>query len=99
MAKKLNSNAATVRNSAKVQIMRDSLRNFDSDHDRENRLVQLQCKTCWYIREYAPQVFSVYRCQSCGIPKINHDGPVPCLCEGCAIDLKLCKQCSAEMDE
>jgi len=70
------------------------------DAERERRIKAQTCKTCWYIlrpRQVA-SIPSKGNCAQCGTVISSNKAFVNLLCDKCAKDYDLCKECGAYMN-
>lgn len=84
-----------------VEQMRSNLEKFDADPDKETRLSECECRTCYYLRRerLAGHAFTMYRCSHCGEEKRHPNTAVPVICPECARKIQVCTVCGADLDE
>lgn len=67
------------------------------DVDREVRLEQHLCKSCYYFSRMSGQAFTRRPCGICNEVQTYSNTDTHDLCKPCAVENKLCKRCSAKM--
>ena len=68
------------------------------DTKAEARKSVLQCVLCFYTATLSGQAFCDYKCVCCGAEGSHPNTNVPVLCDACATEKNLCKQCGAERE-
>lgn len=71
-----------------------------TDGERAKRLAALRCKWCWYMLHgrIAGQAFTSWTCAECATEHQHSSTATPKLCEPCARELELCRECCADLD-
>jgi len=71
--------------------------NLKLDPEKNHRLKQLLCKKCFYQETLAGQAFTEYTCLLCETKDLYPNTAVPLLCQKCATDKKICRDCCASL--
>lgn len=82
---------------AEWKRLRDMLRQYDCDEERERRQAMRLCGRCYYLRRpVVGRALTDYTCSRCGRQCAHPDTPdtgFPALCPACADARGLCMRC------
>lgn len=67
------------------------------DIEHKQRIKEFRCKNCYYDTVFTTQGFTTGTCKICNNRFSHHNGATPKLCEECAEDNILCKQCMGDL--
>lgn len=86
-------------NAARINALKDGLKDYAKDVNKEKRQLSRSCRYCWYLSgSMGTASFTPYTCMACKEEKMYHSGAVPALCNPCADEHSACARCGAEMD-
>jgi len=90
----------STRNSLRLDCIRNNLKRFDEDPDKEIRLETAECKFCFYIKSgvCAGDAMTTKPCDSCGKDVIYPSTYTGAICEECGKKHGACIQCGGKMD-
>ncbi|WP_336770416.1 hypothetical protein [Bacillus bombysepticus] len=75
-----------------------AIEQYEQDEQKEIRLSERECKTCFYLRKGgALQAFTPYECSICDAKNQHPNSRVPKYCTECADKLHICVRCGAEV--
>jgi hypothetical protein len=72
---------------------------YNADEDRDQRVAESTCKTCWYHRRnrMCTSSYTKWLCGVCMREYMHHNGCVPTVCKTCAEDHALCRDCGGDL--
>lgn len=89
--------AATTMAVKRVQSVLDLAAKLETDSDKPTRLVEQNCKACYYFSSIAGQAFTDQQCACCGTLESYSSTNTDALCMACAKGGDLCKHCGGDI--
>lgn len=84
-------------NGRRINAARKLHENYCDDPEFGRRIVQRQCKVCYYNTKICGQGFTSYTCQNCQEVSQHSNTCVPTLCGKCSRDLNVCQDCGGSI--
>jgi len=90
----------STRNNMRLDCIRNDLKDYDEDPDKETRLETGECKFCAYIKRGAcgGAAMTTKPCNACGKDVIYSSTITGAICEECGKKHGACIQCGGKMD-
>lgn len=97
---KSNSKYIQVTHNRKVESMRNQLYAYDQDADKTQRLLEQECKYCYYIvkNQIGLDILTDSICKECGIINTYQNSNTDNYCIKCAKEHNICKHCGSILD-
>lgn len=74
------------------------MESFNNDERKVTRLVEHQCKTCFYTVRMSLQSFTDTECGVCGFGISHYNSDTPIICRVCAVHENICVRCGGDID-
>lgn len=85
---------------AEWKRLRDMLRRYDQDAQRDFRQARRLCRSCAYLRtQVVGRAFTKYVCAGCEEERTHPDTATPVLCPACADARGLCVRCGGPRED
>jgi hypothetical protein len=88
----------TKRRKVRMNSILHTAKELTEDKLKAERHKVMECQVCFYIHGIAGQAFTEWTCRFCETQGSHPNTSVPMLCDGCAREHRLCRQCGADID-
>lgn len=87
------------RNDRIVVSLRKRLDEYTNDSKEERRMIQHECKYCYYLNNrIGGSAMTNSACRCCNTQVLYSSTCVGAFCMNCAVKLNVCTHCGSEMD-
>jgi hypothetical protein len=73
---------------------------FEADADQGLRVQAMECRTCFYIKSsrVGGAAMTTWECGVCAKPDIHGSTATPVVCDACAKEYDLCRNCGGDLN-